>query len=129
MESSWACLPNLEAGVCAGQPLPGHPSQSSESKPWSSSAKSVCVGASALQEVRMQNESSQQSTKPYRSLVGWPGHMWGVTGAMGSKEFATPPGGILTQAEEPPASPQLNSRLHKGKALVRRAGVVLSTVE
>ncbi|XP_035924799.1 galactose-3-O-sulfotransferase 2 [Halichoerus grypus] len=48
---------------------------------------------------------------------------------MGSKEFATPPGGILTQAEEPPASPQLNSRLHEGKVLVRHAGVVLYTVE
>ncbi|XP_034864208.1 LOW QUALITY PROTEIN: galactose-3-O-sulfotransferase 2 [Mirounga leonina] len=49
---------------------------------------------------------------------------------MGSEEFAAPPGGILTQAEEePPASPQLNSRLHEGKALVRRVGVVLSTVE
>ncbi|XP_021534701.1 galactose-3-O-sulfotransferase 2 [Neomonachus schauinslandi] len=49
---------------------------------------------------------------------------------MGSKEFAALPGGILTQAEEePPASPQFNSCLHEGKALVRRVGEVLSTVE
>lgn len=45
-------------------------------------------------------------------------------GAVGSKEAAAPPGCILTQAEESPASPQLNSRLLEGQARV-----VLSTVE
>lgn len=70
----------------------------------------------------MQKESSQQSTKPYRSLVRRPGHMQGVAGVMGSEEAAVPPGGILTPAEETPASPQLSSRLHEGKALVSWVG-------